>query len=228
MSGVGKTKLSASSPNDMTLVTEPRAKKPGSVLAGGTGVDEKGNVPKDPDGEARLVGREEADVLEPDAVLELEPNEVDSVSELALRLLLDVLEAREDSIENELSILLDDVDTFAGGTKVLNVVAGPVIGAPLAATLDKFNAEVLLDVEFLVLIEEREGRPGVIAVDNVEFLEDVTESIGGAAEPDGPGDADGADDGNALDGEPGTFELLGRLLDEIVGTPGDVTEIADV
>jgi len=57
MSGVGKTKLKDWSPNDMTLVTEPRAKKPGSVLAGGMRVVEKGKALRDPEGERVLLGR---------------------------------------------------------------------------------------------------------------------------------------------------------------------------
>lgn len=174
-----------------------------------------------------------------ETVLELEREEIVPAVELLIRLLLDV-DLDDENREKEFSLLLDDEDTFAGGVIVLKVVEGPGIGVSLPATLDELDAELLLDtallldvellldVVFRVLIDgNTDGRPGALAVGKVESIEDVTELIGGDAEPGGPGDGGGTGQGDAFADEIGTSGLLGRLLNEIVESFGDVAELLD-
>jgi hypothetical protein len=171
------------------------------------------------------------ETLELDVAFKLDRVELKIADELALKLALDViLERSEDSSEEELSVLLEDDDTLAGGTRVLKTLEGARLGSPLLMPLETRGDEVgtklgvLLGVEPKELEDADEGvTPGVdmvAGVDGVVIVEDMIEVLGSVGRPDDASAVDTTGDdevaielGDADVPEPTGEDKLGREVE---------------
>jgi hypothetical protein len=242
MSGVGKTKLTAMSPYDITLVVMLRTSTEDVLPAPvGETVNEAVAIEKIDDlcamASVWIVNDSSTELADnvPDVASELK-DEVERAEVVIPEPVLDVTPDELDESDNEsdneeedelVSWLLEEDVVFMGGTRVLNVLGELVPDSPPVVVLvDTLSEEEVVETEVLVKVwlselddEDNDGKEEV-PNDPVELGTDADDDDGGV------GDADDEDTVGIR--EELTVLKLPELLEEFNVGDGELDEVLDV